>query len=114
MSKFPPALKPNSTLRMTRIKRGLPRKKLASLLGLQDAGAIYRWEKGRVAPSLENALRLGAFLSMPVEFLFKELREELLEKVDLELADERAGLAEDGEVVVPTSRYGAMRVETIR
>lgn len=39
---------------------------------------IYRWEKGRSLPSLENALVLAGVLSMPVEFLFAELRNELL------------------------------------
>jgi transcriptional regulator with XRE-family HTH domain len=99
---------------MTRIKRGLPRKKLASLLGLRDAGSIYRWERGDILPSLENALRLSAFLSMPVEFLFKELRQELLEKLDLGPADGSAKAAGREDPIVATTPLGSIRVDTMR
>jgi transcriptional regulator with XRE-family HTH domain len=63
---------------------------LASRLGLRDASTVYRWERGRIVPSLENALRLSTVLSMPVEFLFRELREELHEKGDLDPAVEQS------------------------
>jgi len=63
---------------ITRQKRGLSRKKLASLLGHTTTSQVYHWEKAGLNPSLANALLLGHLLQMPVEFLFEELRHEVV------------------------------------
>ena len=65
---------------ISRMKRGLPRKKLAALLGHKTTSQLCRWEEGSQLPNLCNALLLSHFLQMPVEFLFKELRNDLVRR----------------------------------
>ena len=62
------------------MKRGMPRKQLASLLGHKTTSQLCRWEEGSQLPNLCNALLLSHFLQMPVEFLFKELRNDLVRR----------------------------------
>jgi transcriptional regulator with XRE-family HTH domain len=68
---------------ITRIKRGLPRKQVAALLGQRSTSQLCRWEEGVQLPSLANALLLGYLLEMPVELLFKGLREALIAQARL-------------------------------
>ena len=63
------------------MKRGVGRKKIAALLGHRTTSQLSRWETGTI-PSLPNALLLGHVLQLPVEILFKGLREELARTVD--------------------------------
>jgi transcriptional regulator with XRE-family HTH domain len=63
---------------IARMKRGMPRKKLAALLGHKTTSQLCRWEDGSQLPNLCNALLLSHFLQMPVEFLFKDLRNDLV------------------------------------
>jgi len=72
---------------------------------------IYRWEMGRALPSLENALLLGACLAVPVEQLFKELREESLAEVRRRFTREEDGEVETDENVGDRGpiRYEAMK-----
>ncbi len=63
---------------ITRRKRGIPRKKLVALLGHTTTSQLCRWEQGGQIPNLCNALLLSHFLQMPVEFLFKDLRDDLV------------------------------------
>lgn len=55
---------------ITRVKQGLPRKKLVRLLGHKTACQLSRWERGSKLPSFHNALLLAAILKVPVEQLF--------------------------------------------
>ena len=75
---------PSSTIKnrlwITRMKRGMPRKKLAALLGHKTTSQLCRWEEGSQLPNLSNALLLSHFLQMPVEFLFKDLRDALVHR----------------------------------
>ena len=70
----------NNLLWITRTKRGMPRKQLASLLGHKTTSQLCRWEEGSQLPNLCNALLLSHFLQMPVEFLFKDLRNDLVRR----------------------------------
>src|SRR5438477_11074349 len=63
---------------ISRMKRGIPRKKLAALLGHKTTSQLCRWEEGSQLPNLCNALLLSHFLQMPVEFLFRDLRNDLV------------------------------------
>ena len=65
---------------ISRKKRGMPRKKLASLLGHKTTSQLCRWEEGSQLPNLCNALLLSHFLQMPIEFLFKDLRNDLVRR----------------------------------
>jgi transcriptional regulator with XRE-family HTH domain len=65
---------------ISRMKRGMPRKKLAALLGQKTTSQLCRWEEGSQLPNLCNALLLSHFLQMPVEFLFKDLRNDLVRR----------------------------------
>ena len=77
-----PSRKVNNRLWITRIKRGLARKKLAGLLGLRTTSQLCRWEDGSQIPTLQNALLVSYLLQMPVEFLFKGLRDDLVGQVE--------------------------------
>jgi transcriptional regulator with XRE-family HTH domain len=65
---------------ISRMKRGMPRKQLAALLGHKTTSQLCRWEEGSQLPNLCNALLLSHFLQMPVEFLFKDLRNDLVRR----------------------------------
>ena len=54
---------------------------VARLLGLRDASALSDYERGRHAPSLANAFRLGIILRVPVEFLFPALYDSLRNEI---------------------------------
>ena len=62
------------------MKRGMARKKLAALLGHKTTSQLCRWEEGSQLPNLCNALLLSHFLQMPVEFLFRDLRNDLVHR----------------------------------
>ena len=70
----------NNRLWITRMKRGMPRKQLASLLGHTTTSQLCRWEEGGQLPNLCNALLLSHFLQMPIEFLFRDLRNDLVRR----------------------------------
>ena len=65
---------------ISRMKRGMPRKKLAALLGHKTTSQLCRWEDGSQLPNLCNALLLSHFLQMPIEFLFRDLRNDLVRR----------------------------------
>ena len=71
---------PKNCLWITRTKRGMPRKQLASLLGHKTTSQLCRWEEGCSLPNLCNALLLSHFLQMPIEFLFRDLRNDLVRR----------------------------------
>ena len=73
---------------ITRRKRGIPRKQLAALLGHTCSSQLCRWEEGSQLPSLRNALLLSHFLQMPIEFLYKDLRDELVHRARTHLPSE--------------------------
>ena len=58
----------------------MPRKKLAALLGHKTTSQRQSWEEGSQLPNLCNALLLSHFLQMPIEFLFKDLRNDLVRR----------------------------------
>ena len=70
------------------MKRGMARKKLAALLGHKTTSQLCRWEEGSQLPNLCNALLLSQFLQMPVEFLYKDLRDELVHRARAHLPSE--------------------------
>ncbi len=43
------------------------------MLGHKKTAQVSRWENGEKTPSLENALKLGYILKVPVETLFVDL-----------------------------------------
>ena len=73
---------------ISRMKRDMPRKKLAALLGHKTTSQLCRWEEGSQLPNLCNALLLSHFLQMPVEFLYKDLRDELVHRARAHLPSE--------------------------
>src|SRR3990172_6078869 len=98
-----PHRKLNNRLWITRAKRGLSRKKLAALIGHRSSKHLGRWETGRRIPTLRSALLLGCLLQTPVEFLFKDLRDELLAQVTARRGRDEveANEAESGERFLP-------------
>jgi transcriptional regulator with XRE-family HTH domain len=75
-----PASTIKNRLWISRKKRGMPRKQLAALLGHKSTSQLCRWEEGSQLPNLCNALLLSHFLQMPIEFLFRDLRNDLVRR----------------------------------
>jgi transcriptional regulator with XRE-family HTH domain len=50
-------------------------RQVSHLLGHKGTSALSDYERGERLPSLENALRLGIILRVPVEFLFYALHD---------------------------------------
>jgi transcriptional regulator with XRE-family HTH domain len=71
----------HNRLRTTRRKRALSRKRLAGLLGHKTTSQLCRWEQGTQVPTLAHALLLSYLLQMPIEILFKGLRDELVNQL---------------------------------
>jgi transcriptional regulator with XRE-family HTH domain len=63
---------------------------VAHLLGHKGTSVLSNYERGERLPSLENALKLGIILRVPVEFLFGALHDELRNLIRTE--EERLGL----------------------
>jgi|SRR5580704_4111677 transcriptional regulator with XRE-family HTH domain len=59
-------------------------RQVAHLLGHKDNSAWSDYERRERLPSLENALRLGIILRVPVEFLFHALHDELRNQIRAE------------------------------
>lgn len=57
---------------------------VAHLLGHQDASTLSDYERGDRLPSLVNAFRLGIIMRVPIEFLFPDLYDDLLEQIRTE------------------------------
>ncbi len=60
-----------------RRRMGLPQRLVSRLLGHQGASVLSRYERGRLLPTLEMALRLEIIYRVPVAFLFPTLYETL-------------------------------------
>ena len=88
--------KDRNRLWITRIRTGMSRKRLAMMLGQRSTSQICRWERGEQIPTLENALMLSHVLQLPVEFLFRGLRQRVVTEVE-----ERLQRKEE-EAVIPT------------
>ena len=52
------------------------------MLGHKKTAQVSRWENGEKIPSLENALRLGYVLKVPVEALFVDLAAKLRGEIE--------------------------------
>ena len=57
---------------------------VAHLLGHKGTSVLSNYERGERLPSLQNALRLGIILRVPVEFLFGALHDELRNQIRAE------------------------------
>ncbi len=67
-----------------RRERGISRKELAEIIGVNSQTVGYL-EREEYNPSLDLALRIGAYFGFPVEFIFsvepmKPMSQELLER----------------------------------
>src|SRR5258708_25982012 len=85
--------KPNQ-LDIYRRRMKFSQRQVAHLLGHKDNSAWSDYERGERLPSLQNALRLGIVLRVPVEFLFYALNEDLRNQIR----------AEEGRLATPTQR----------
>ena len=54
---------------ITRLRkdRGLTVRDLHDLFGFEDPQAIYKWQKGKSLPTVDNLYALGALLDVPME-----------------------------------------------
>lgn len=68
-------------LLIVRRNRGLSRKQVASLLGLQGTSTLKRYEQGRLKPSLTTLLRLEILYRTPVAYLYPRLYTALRDEV---------------------------------
>lgn len=47
--------------------RGLTVRDLQNWFGFEEPQAIYKWQKGKSLPTVDNLLALGALLEVPIE-----------------------------------------------
>ena len=66
-----------------RKKRGYSQRDIASLLGHKSSAHISDYEKGKRLPNLKTALKLAVILSVQVDDLFDEIREEFRGKIQI-------------------------------
>lgn len=50
-----------------RKERGMTVRDLQSYFGFEDPQAIYKWQKGKTLPSVDNLFALGALLEVPMD-----------------------------------------------
>ena len=72
-----PVGKITNDLIVARRKRGLSRKQVASLLGLQTTSTLIKYERGVHRPPLDTLLKLEILYRTPVAFLYSERYGEL-------------------------------------
>jgi len=71
----------NNQLEIYRRRMRLSAKQVANLLGHRGTSALLHYERGSRLPSLKNALKLGAILRVPLEFIFPSLYDYLRQDV---------------------------------
>ena len=84
MTNSPSQQRPPVTNRLWRYRKQhqLSQKHVAAMLGHKKTAQVSRWENGEKIPSLENALRLGYVLKVPVEALFVDLAAKLRGEIE--------------------------------
>ena len=73
--------KHQTAIELYRQRMGFTATQVARLMGHRDSSTVSDYEHGKRLPSLENALRLGVILRVPVEFLFGTLYDQLRAEV---------------------------------
>ena len=81
--KAKPKHRPNQ-LGLYRRRMRFSQRQVTHLLGHKDSSAWSDYERGDRLPSLSNALRLGIILTIPIEFLFGVLHDELRDQIRAE------------------------------
>ena len=71
---------PNS-LRKYRRAKGLTQKEVAKILGLKEASAISRWERGFRVPKLITAIKLSILYNTMADGLYLSVRRELKDEI---------------------------------
>lgn len=77
--KFPvidPVATGKNILRL-RTERGLSVRELQEYFGFEEPQAIYKWQKGKSLPSVDNLYALGALLEVPMDEILVSARPEL-------------------------------------
>lgn len=70
MTKMFPVIDPIATgQNITRLRkmRGLTVRDLQNWFGFEEPQAIYKWQKGKSLPTVDNLYALGALLDVPME-----------------------------------------------
>lgn len=73
----------HNQLRRFRREMGLSQKEVATVLGLNNAAPVSRWEKGIVLPETMSALKLAALYRSSVDVIYSDLRFELSEDLSI-------------------------------
>ena len=60
-----------------RIQRGLSVRDLQAYFGFEEPQAIYKWQKGKSLPSVDNLYALGALLEVPMDEILVSARPKL-------------------------------------
>ena len=76
-----------------RRRRGYSQRRVAHLLGHKSHGALSSYERGRVVPTLNTALKLEIVLRTPVAFLFPSAYETFRREIRAE-EDRLAGMGQ--------------------
>ena len=60
-----------------RQERGLSVRDLQAFFGFEEPQAIYKWQRGKSLPSLDNLYALGALLDVPLDEILVSARPQL-------------------------------------
>ena len=74
-----------------RIQRGLSVRDLQAYFGFEEPQAIYKWQKGKSLPSVDNLYALGALLEVPMDEILVSARPKLHMIVCEQQAKDRIG-----------------------
>jgi transcriptional regulator with XRE-family HTH domain len=99
--------KQQNSIRRFRRQRNLRLRDVAKMLGLNQPGHVADWEKGRRSPSLENALKLSAVLSCPVEVLYSDHFRIIRHNIHLLMNEQLNNNKNENEPVHPRGRDSA-------
>ena len=80
MTKMFPVIDPVATgenIVRLRKMRGLTVRDLQKWFGFEEPQAIYKWQKGKTLPSIDNLYALGALLEVPMEEILVPCRPQL-------------------------------------
>ena len=65
-----------------RKRKRLGQKRIAYLLGHACSTQFSKWERGKILPNLENALKLAYILDVPVESIYGDLFRDIRKDVE--------------------------------
>ena len=97
------------TILRLRKARGLSVRDLQEWFGFEEPQAIYKWQRGKSLPTVDNLYALGALLNVPMEEILVPCTPKLNMVVNGQQAETCCPLAFYIEVIVPPLIHRSLR-----